>query len=177
MNGPILPAVVIAAAGRAKRFSGQQKVVAEVGSRPAICRVAEVCDQALGPHRQIVVIGHHGAQVRAVLGEAPHRDYVTQEPQLGTGHALATALAHLENVAGREIFFVCGDKPLLSAMSLRRIRADLRVSGATMVFLTGGLAGDLSQSRQGRVLQAHQGTDRAEVLAVVERATIDALGD
>lgn len=176
-HGALLPVVVIAAAGRAKRFSGRQKVVAEVGRRPAICRVAEACDRALGPHRQVVVIGHSGAQVRAVLGEAPYRQYVTQEPQLGTGHALATAMANLEREPDREVFFVCGDKPLLSSQSLGRIREDLGTSGAAMIFLTGGLEGDVSQSRQGRVLQAHPGTPHSEVLAVVERATIDALDE
>jgi hypothetical protein len=93
----VLPVVVVAAAGRARRFSGEQKVLAAVGGRPAVCRVADVCEEALGPHRQVVVIGHRGAHVRAVLGEVRGREYVTQEQQLGTGHALAVALAHLED--------------------------------------------------------------------------------
>ena len=171
------PVVVIAAAGRAKRFLGEQKVLAEVGGVPAICRVASTCEEALGPHQQLVIIGHEGEQVRAALGEAPHRSYITQHPQLGTGHALATALAHLGAECGREVYFLCGDKPLLSAQSLRGLRTELHASRSAMAFLTGVLEGDPKHSRQGRVLQAHRSTPRAEVLAIVERATIDALGD
>jgi bifunctional UDP-N-acetylglucosamine pyrophosphorylase / glucosamine-1-phosphate N-acetyltransferase len=170
-----LPVVVIAAAGRARRFAGEQKVVAEVGGRPAICRVAEVCQEALGPHRQLVVVGHQGERVRAALGEAPHRRYVTQEPLLGTGHALREALTHLEAAPERHVYFLCGDKPLLSARSLRRVGEDLVASGAAMAFLVGRAEGEVRESRQGRVLQAHPDTPRAEVLAIIERPTIDAL--
>jgi len=171
----VLPVVVVAAAGRARRFSGEQKVLAAVGGRPAVCRVADVCEEALGPHRQVVVIGHRGAHVRAVLGEVRGREYVTQEQQLGTGHALAVALAHLEDRPDREVFFVCGDQPLLTARSLRRIRADREASGAAMAFLIGSIQGNTMQSRQGRVVQAHRGRLEAEVLAIIERPTIDTL--
>jgi len=176
MRAEMPPVVVIAAAGRAERFSGEQKVLARVGGVAAVCRVAGACEEALGPHQQLVVIGHEGAHVRAALGKAPHRRYVIQQPQLGTGHALATALAHLDGDGERELYFLCGDKPLLSAESLRRLRTELVASGSSMVFLTGMLEGDPQHSRQGRVLQAHAGAALAEALAIVERATIDALG-
>jgi bifunctional UDP-N-acetylglucosamine pyrophosphorylase/glucosamine-1-phosphate N-acetyltransferase len=166
---------VIAAAGRASRFHGRQKVLTEVGGRAAICRVAEACERGIGSHRQVVVIGHEEDRVRGVLGEAPYREYVTQECLLGTGHALATALASLEEVPARRIYFLCGDKPLLSPRSLRQIGAELDGSGAAMAFLVGDIGDDAPASRQGRVLQIHPQTPRAEVLAIVERPTIDAL--
>ena len=175
MESRALPVVVIAAAGRAKRFSGEQKVLALVGGRPAICRVADTCQQAWGPHRQVVVIGHEGARVRAALGKAPHRQYVTQEQLLGTGHALQLALSRLEGVPQRRVFFLCGDKPLLSARSLRRIEHDLDTSGAAMAFLIGTIEGEVASNRQGRVLQARPRTPRAEALGIVERAMIDAM--
>ncbi len=46
MQSRALPVVVIAAAGRAKRFSGEQKILAPVGGRPAVCRAADVCEEA-----------------------------------------------------------------------------------------------------------------------------------
>ena len=170
-----LPVVVIAAAGCARRFNGEQKVLADVGGMPAVCRVAKACEEGLGPHRQIVVVGHMAEQVRAALGEAPHREFVHQQPQLGTGHALMVALAGLNGTHSSELYFLCGDKPLLTAESVRRLRTKLRTSGAAMVFLTSELDGDPQENRQGRVLQAYRGTPRAEVLAIVERAAIDAV--
>lgn len=166
------PVVVIAAAGNAKRFGGEQKVLAPVGGQPSICRVAATCRQALGPHQEIVVIGHRGDEVRAALGEAPYRTYVAQEQPLGTGDALRTAVQQLEPASRRQVLFLCGDKPLLSPSSLRMLWEAAVQSSPGMVFLTGRLQGDPRQSRQGRVLVI----DRDEVLAIVERATIDALG-
>ena len=113
--------------------------------------------------------------MRAALGKAPHRQYVTQEQLLGTGHALQLALSRLEGVPQRRVFFLCGDKPLLSARSLRRIEHDLDASGAAMAFLIGTIEGEVASNRQGRVLQARPRTPRAEALGIVERATIDAM--
>ena len=169
--------VVIAAAGRARRFGGSQKVLAQVGGIPSVCRVAEACERGLGPHRQIVVVGHEGERVAAALGPAGHREFVRQEEQRGTGHALALALDHIADAGVHEVYFVCGDKPLLTAESLARLRDGFAASGAAMAFLTGEVAGDPRESRQGRVVQIHRDTPRAEVLAVVERAAIDALGE
>lgn len=170
METNLQPVVVIAAAGHAKRFGGEQKVLAPVGGQPSICRVAATCRQALGPHREIVVIGHRGPEVRTALGEAPYRTYVTQQEPLGTGDALRTAMQQLEP-APRQVLFLCGDKPLLSPASLRMLWESAVQSSAGMVFLTGCLQGDPTPSRQGRVLVI----DPDEVLAIVERATIDAL--
>jgi len=172
-----LPVVVIAAAGRARRFHGEQKVLAEVGGIPAVCRVANACEQALGPHRQLVVIGYEGARVHAALGDAPHREFVWQQPQLGTGHALAVALERLDPDVSAALYFFCGDKPLLTAQTIKRLRTSFLESGAAMAFLAGEVHSDPRENRQGRVLQAHSGASHAEVLAIVERAAIDALAD
>jgi len=172
-----LPVVVIAAAGRARRFGGGQKVLAQVGGIPSVCRVARACDEGLGAHRQLVVIGHEGERVRAALGEAPHRQFVHQEQPLGTGDALAKALSHLGEDRCREVYFLCGDKPLISPESLSRLRDGFRATGPAMAFLTGEVQGDPAENRQGRVIRVHEDTPRAQVVAIVERAVIDALGD
>jgi len=177
MYGGGSPVVVIAAAGRARRFGGEQKVLADVGGTPAVCRVAKVCEEALGSHRQIVVIGHQGERVRAALGDAPHREFIRQRPQLGTGHALAVALERLDVGPSGKLYFFCGDKPLLTAESIKRLRTGFLDSRAAMAFLTGEVQGDPLKNRQGRVVQTHGSTPSAEVLAIVERATIDALAD
>jgi hypothetical protein len=44
-----------------------------------------------------------------------------------------------------------------------------------MAFLIGSIQGNTMQSRQGRVVQAHRGRLEAEVLAIIERPTIDTL--
>jgi len=187
MESDRLPVVVIAAAGRARRFGGEQKVLAQVGGTPSVCRVARACEEGLGRQRQLVIIGHEGERVKAALGHPAHREFVHQQQQLGTGDALAVALRHLGQHASKEgaephsaaaeLYLVCGDKPLLAAESLRRLREGFLASGAAMAFLIGDVGADPRASRQGRVIQAHQDTPRSEVLAIVERAAIDALAD
>ena len=51
MGTEMPPIVVIAAGGRAKRFSGERKVPAKIGVVAAIGYVAKACDEALGNHR------------------------------------------------------------------------------------------------------------------------------
>ena len=187
-----LPIVVIAAAGNARRFLGEQKVLARVGGVPAVCRVARACEEGIGPHRQLVVIGHEGEQVREAMGEDSHRGFVYQYPQSGTGHALMVALESLNPAASRrgaigarrrrgqtggEVYFLCGDKPLVSPDSLSKLRARLHATGAAMVFMTGEIEGDPAASRQGRVIRTDPADPQSEVLAIVERPAIDALAD
>jgi len=81
---------VILAAGLGKRMNSDlPKVLHPALGRPL---VAHVLDQIapLHPLRLIVVVGHRAELVRAALRD---RDvhFVTQSPQLGTGHAVQMA--------------------------------------------------------------------------------------
>ena len=185
-----MPIVVIAAGGNARRFLGEQKVLAAVGGVPAACRVARACEEGIGPHRQLIVIGHEGERVREAMGGASHRRFVYQHPQSGTGHALMVALELLNLAAaspqpavsrrgqpGGEVYFLCGDKPLVSPDSLSRLRARLHATEAAMIFMTGEIEDDPAASRQGRVIRTDPADPQSEVLAIVERPAIDALAD
>ncbi len=82
-------AVVILAAGRGTRMGepGLAKVCLEIDGRPAIVRLIETF-RAQGFGTFVVVVGHAAEQVRRVIGEhGAGVTYVTQQPQLGTGHA------------------------------------------------------------------------------------------
>jgi bifunctional UDP-N-acetylglucosamine pyrophosphorylase/glucosamine-1-phosphate N-acetyltransferase len=160
---------VIAAAGRGTRFLAEQpKVLADLGGRPCLQRVLDTVEAALGEHRQMVVIGPRGDEIRAALGEAPNRRYVEAEPH-GTGAALTAALAALDEADG-DLYFLAGDKPLLRPATLGGLRAQFERGQAVMAFLTGRLAGDPGASRQGRVVTAG-----GQALGIVERKVIEAL--
>ena len=67
--------------------SALPKVLHRVAGRPMIDYVIRGA-QSLGPKTITVVVGHMKELLRQGLQEHPQLSFVTQEPQLGTGHAL-----------------------------------------------------------------------------------------
>jgi bifunctional N-acetylglucosamine-1-phosphate-uridyltransferase/glucosamine-1-phosphate-acetyltransferase GlmU-like protein len=140
--------------------------------------VVDAVEDGLGPHRQIIVVGHAADQVRAALGKAPHRAYVHQPVPRGTGDALRQALAAISDEEVEVVYFFCGDKPLLTAQTVARFRELFHRNQPDMMFLTGRLEGDeeaIRASTQGRVIQSNGHLGDGQVLAIVERKAILAL--
>ena len=90
MSGSALD-VVILAAGKGKRMhSALPKVLHPLAGRPLLGHVLATA-RALSPRTLAVVVGHGAEAVRAAIAERDV-EWVTQEPQLGTGHAVMQAL-------------------------------------------------------------------------------------
>src|SRR6188474_2857126 len=127
--------VVILAAGKGTRMkSSRPKVLHPVAGRPMIEHVLRAA-QALTPQTTTVVIGHMKESLRASLQAYPGLAFVTQEPQLGTGHALLQAAPLLESRTG-VILLLSGDVPLLSRHTLAKLLARHEESGAAATVLT-----------------------------------------
>jgi bifunctional UDP-N-acetylglucosamine pyrophosphorylase / glucosamine-1-phosphate N-acetyltransferase len=136
--------VVILAAGQGTRMKSQAaKVLAPLCGRPML---DWVLDQALAlePRRVIVVVGHQSEDVRAAssahpgvarLSEESRLDWVVQQPQRGTGHALQVALPQLGADPGR-VVVLYGDMPLLSAESLASLCEAQAATGGGAAILT-----------------------------------------
>jgi bifunctional UDP-N-acetylglucosamine pyrophosphorylase/glucosamine-1-phosphate N-acetyltransferase len=108
--------VAVLAAGQGKRMvSDLPKVLHRLAGRPLLGHVLATA-RALGPARIAVVYGHGGERVREALA-APDVAWALQEPQLGTGHALAQALPAL--AADGVVLVLYGDVPLVAAQTLR----------------------------------------------------------
>ncbi|WP_404366146.1 bifunctional UDP-N-acetylglucosamine diphosphorylase/glucosamine-1-phosphate N-acetyltransferase GlmU [Marinobacter sp.] len=108
--------VVILAAGQGSRMkSALPKVLHSVAGRPMLHHVIDTARQigAAGIH---TVIGHGADHVRAAT-PANDLDWVLQEQQLGTGHAVAQALPQLPDNAA--VLVLYGDVPLTTADTLR----------------------------------------------------------
>jgi bifunctional UDP-N-acetylglucosamine pyrophosphorylase / glucosamine-1-phosphate N-acetyltransferase len=110
--------VVVLAAGQGKRMrSDLPKVLHPLAGRPLLAHVLATA-RMLTPSRLCVVVGHGGNVVREALA-APDLRWATQEPQLGTGHAVMQALPELE--AGGIVLVLYGDVPLIAAATLRSL--------------------------------------------------------
>lgn len=119
--------VLVLAAGLGKRMrSAGPKVLHPLCGRPML---GYVLDQALSldPERVVVVVGHGGDAVRRWVQEEepdPRLRFVTQEPQLGTGHAVQACLPELADARG-PVVVLYGDMPLLRSASVRSLCATL----------------------------------------------------
>jgi bifunctional UDP-N-acetylglucosamine pyrophosphorylase/glucosamine-1-phosphate N-acetyltransferase len=152
---------VVLAAGKGKRMnSDQPKVLFEVAGRPLVSWVVDAVIAA-GVTDVTVVVGHGAEQVAAVMP-----DGVTislQAEQLGTGHAVMTALETMGDVAGDTVLVVPGDTPLFRPESLRGLIDAHGGSGATL--LTAEMP---DPTGYGRVIR-----DGDRVVAIVEERDAD----
>jgi bifunctional UDP-N-acetylglucosamine pyrophosphorylase/glucosamine-1-phosphate N-acetyltransferase len=110
--------VVILAAGQGKRMhSNLPKVLHPVAGKALAEHVIDTA-RSLGPAKLVVVFGHGGEVVRSTLDSADI-SWVRQEPQLGTGHAVAQALPVL--AAEGQTLVLYGDVPLTRVSTLSRL--------------------------------------------------------
>jgi len=154
--------IVILAAGQGKRMRSRlPKVLHSVAGRPMLARVIATAQAVAagrgGPTRTVVVIGHGADQVRAAFSDRADVDFVLQEPQLGTGHAVMQAAPRIDDDWPTLVLY--GDVPLVRAETLRRL---LDGAGAGVAVLTVKLP---DPTGYGRIVRDWHGN----VLKIVEQ--------
>jgi bifunctional UDP-N-acetylglucosamine pyrophosphorylase / glucosamine-1-phosphate N-acetyltransferase len=131
--------IVILAAGKGTRMkSNLPKVLHEISGLSLIARVLRTA-AGLKPASTTVVVGHGAEQVKAALGDSAGIDFVAQEQQLGTGHALLQARPLLEGRKGT-VVLLSGDVPLLTVNSLQALLAEHTESAAAATVITANVA-------------------------------------
>ncbi len=109
--------IVILAAGQGTRMrSALPKVLHPVAGNSMLGHVIHSARQ-LSPQRIHVVIGHGADVVRERLA-ADDLNFVMQDKQLGTGHAVAQAVPHL---TADTVLILYGDVPLIEVETLQRL--------------------------------------------------------
>ena len=160
--------VVILAAGLGTRMrSKRAKVLHRAGGLALVEHVAAAAAAVASPDRIIVVTGHQAEEVEATLrsgggprGQSQGIGFVRQEGQKGTGHALAACRERLQNQDGL-LMVLYGDTPLLSPVTLQKLRDLQNTSGTAATLITTTLE---DPSGYGRVILNGQG----DVTAIVE---------
>lgn len=110
--------VIILAAGEGKRMnSSLPKVLHPLAGIPILERVIRTA-QALTVGKIHVVYGHQGERIQAALAHL-EVEWVHQQQQLGTGHAVAAALANVD--PSHQVLVLFGDVPLISPETLQRL--------------------------------------------------------
>jgi len=123
--------VVVLAAGMGRRMrSDLPKVLHPLAGKPLLAHVIDRA-RSLAPKRIVVVYGHGGERVPQALA-APDLQWVLQEPQLGTGHAVMQALPLLDDAQPTLVLY--GDVPLTAAATLAQLAA--AAAGGRLALLT-----------------------------------------
>ena len=146
--------IVILAAGKGTRmYSNKPKVLHALAGKPM---VQHVLDRAkdMSAEQICVVYGHGGDAVPLAMAQY-QAQFVIQEPQLGTGHAVQQAMPHLQDDSLSMVLY--GDVPLIQLDSLQRMRA----AGDGLVLLTVNLP---NPTGYGRIVRDAQG----KVTSIIE---------
>ena len=113
------------------------KVLHSAAGLPLIEHVLRTADR-VSPASIVIVVGHQAGDVRDALQSRPNLQFVLQEPQLGTGHALLQAETPLAGAAGT-VVLLSADVPLLSAKTLHRLIEHHAGTGAAATVLTAAI--------------------------------------
>ncbi|WP_297841596.1 bifunctional UDP-N-acetylglucosamine diphosphorylase/glucosamine-1-phosphate N-acetyltransferase GlmU [Pseudomonas sp.] len=147
--------VVILAAGQGTRMcSALPKVLHPVAGDSMLGHVIHSA-RKLNPQRIHVVIGH-GADIVREQFVADDLNFVLQDKQLGTGHAVAQALPYL---TAENVLILYGDVPLIEVNTLQRLLK--KVTPDQLGLLTVTLA---DATGYGRIVR----DSKHRVLAIVE---------
>ncbi|WP_017470344.1 bifunctional UDP-N-acetylglucosamine diphosphorylase/glucosamine-1-phosphate N-acetyltransferase GlmU [Amphibacillus jilinensis] len=144
---------VILAAGQGTRMKSKlYKVLHPVMGRPMVQHIVDQL-QALKLNKMVTVVGVGADQVKEQLGDIT--DYVVQEQQLGTGHAVLQVEPLLKNAHGMTIV-VCGDTPLLTKETLdalfeHHLQAEAQVTVLTTTINDPTGYGRIIRDQQGHV--------------------------
>ena len=159
-------AVAIMAAGKGTRLKSKHpKVLHEVGGKPLLTHVIKAATQVVPAHDVYAIIGHEAGRVREAVADTGV-NFVLQEPQCGTGHALLVsreALDHYDHV-----IVLSGDAPLITPQTIQRLRDFHLAKKAAMTLLAAELQ---NPTGYGRVIRAKPASD--EVKDIVEEKAAD----
>ncbi|MHC4741862.1 MAG: bifunctional UDP-N-acetylglucosamine diphosphorylase/glucosamine-1-phosphate N-acetyltransferase GlmU [Planctomycetota bacterium] len=126
-------AAVILAAGVSSRMNTMMpKVLHEVCGRPMLAYVLDACRE-VGVNRIYVVVGFSADQVKERFQGYENVEWVVQEEQLGTAHAVLCCQEHLRDFEGQTLV-LCGDGPLIRAATLNTLieKHEAEQSSATL---------------------------------------------
>jgi bifunctional UDP-N-acetylglucosamine pyrophosphorylase/glucosamine-1-phosphate N-acetyltransferase len=153
--------IVVLAAGAGTRMrSVKPKVLHTIGGRPLLWHALKAATE-LEPEHLVAVIGHEREQVgKYLLQEHPQVSQVIQYEQLGTGHAVACALDGRTDIIGT-VLVTCGDVPLLTSETLRKLLAAHQASRNAVTVLTAVV---VDPTGYGRIVRDDSGL----VAAIVE---------
>lgn len=123
--------IIILAAGQGKRMkSDLPKVLHKLAGRTLLEHVY-ISALQLNFRQAHIVYGFGGKQVPETLSHLQEVNWVEQKQQLGTGHAVQQAIAHIPTVD--DVLILCGDVPLITYQTLQNLVDAAKRSGFSLL--------------------------------------------
>lgn len=149
---------IILAAGHGTRMKSKlPKVLHQIGGKPMLTHIIEGL-QELHSEKILVVVGYKADEVKNAIGN--HVEYVMQEEQLGTGHAVLQTKQYLINKDGITLILT-GDTPLLTKETIENLIKAHKENDCAATVLTTEID---NPTGYGRIVRSGTG----EVLKIVE---------
>ncbi len=144
---------VILAAGKGTRFKSEKpKVLHEICGRPMITYLLDRLP-SLGIEKVFIVVDPDSRQIREELREYD-AEYVVQDKQLGTGHAIICAIDAVRRLSGN-LLVLYGDTPFINTPHLEALFSACEKEGSDEALLTTELE---SPTGYGRILRDPSGS-------------------
>ncbi|MCZ6889321.1 MAG: bifunctional UDP-N-acetylglucosamine diphosphorylase/glucosamine-1-phosphate N-acetyltransferase GlmU [Gammaproteobacteria bacterium] len=153
--------IIVLAAGQGTRMrSALPKVLHTLAGRPLLTHVLETA-RRLKPRHLHIVIGAGAQEVQDYYRDWSDLDWVEQDKQLGTGHAVGEALPRVADEA--TVLALYGDVPLIAVDTLN---ACVEASAGGIALVTTDMA---DPSGFGRIVRETDG----RIVAIVEDRDVD----
>jgi bifunctional UDP-N-acetylglucosamine pyrophosphorylase/glucosamine-1-phosphate N-acetyltransferase len=158
-------AIAIMAAGKGTRLKSKHpKVLHEVGGKPLLAHVIAAATRVVPAADVYAIIGHEAELVRKAVSHTGV-NFVLQQPQRGTGHALICAREALQGYD--HVLVLSGDAPLISPQTIENIRDFHLAKRASMTILSARLN---DPTGYGRIIRKAPASD--DVHAIVEQKSL-----
>lgn len=149
------------AAGKGTRLKSKHpKVLHEVGGKPLLAHVIAAAREVVPPQDIYAIVGHEADRVKQTVQHSGIQ-FVLQEPQRGTGHAIMCAADALANYD--QVIVLSGDAPLITAGTISKLRDFHQREKAAMTILSARLE---DPTGYGRLIRDNK--RNSEIKAVIE---------
>ena len=127
-------ATIILAAGKGTRMKSEKpKVLFELGEKTLIQRVIDTSKE-IDAVKIVPVVGYKKDLVIKSIENKERLEFVEQKEQNGTGDAVRVTKEAFKNFEGN-ILILCGDVPLLSAQTLKKLLKHLYLNDCLTIGL------------------------------------------
>lgn len=160
--------IVVLAAGHGKRMGREDlpKVLVPLKDKPIISHLLKSLQESGVDERPVIVVGQKSDLVKTTLGDA--YDYIYQDKQLGTGHAVTCTKGFLIDRV-KNVLVLYGDHPFVSALTIKALVADHQDRDSVITMATVKVS-DFADYRSsffdfGRIVRS----DKGDLTKIIER--------
>src|SRR3990167_4733320 len=123
--------IIILAAGKGKRMvSEKPKVLHLIGGMPLLEHVINRANE-LKPEKIYVVYGNGGSKLPEKMSHVKNVEWIHQDQQLGTGHAVMQAVPHCD--PSDQILVLYGDVPMIPVLTLQELLKAMPYQGVGLI--------------------------------------------